>query len=291
MTLHPHLVRTWAAARWGRLLPLAARGPALVRAYSISVAEVELRLDPARRTAAQARIGRALSLSPDQALAVHRSSLVSEAREEAEAALAMRDPRSLARALAGSCAGRPATGPVIFATLHLGSPVLGWLALRRRHGVDAAMVGRPLDDANRMASAKQRWAVRKVAWAEQTGGRPFFATSGEDLARARAHLLAGGSLYTPFDVPGDVAARQEAVLVLGERVRLASGLTVLARLVGAPIQPVVTVSGADGLHTAFDEPIPPGAGDALLQRVMDSLAERVRCWPGEWWMWPYLPAA
>ncbi|MCC6763055.1 MAG: hypothetical protein IT293_00185 [Deltaproteobacteria bacterium] len=280
----------WDRCRYGRLLPLAARDPHWGGAYAAFVAAVEWRRDPGRRAAATDRIARWLAATSADAGRIHRASLASEAREEADAAFFMRRPDALAAAFgARPLPLAPEDGPVVYVGLHLGSPVLGYLDLCRRLAPELALVARGIDPANPMAAAKRRFAERKVAWTEVTAGRPFFATDGASMLGVRRHLRAGKPLYLLADVPGDAVGRAAACTLFGERVRLAAGLPTLARIADSAVQTLAITRDARGFAVHAGPRVPAGAVDMPV--VLDALAPFVRAHPEQWWMWPYLPAA
>lgn len=285
MTWQAAAAERWAAVRYGLLLSAAARRRELGRAFAKLVARFELARDPTRRRAATERLGRALGANRTDADRIFCASLESEAREEADSAYFMQHPGELMGCFERS-SGVPST-PAILATLHFGSPVLGYLFLRRGLALDVSMVARPLDASNPMPAGKSAFARRKVAWTESFGAKPFLFTDAGSIARARAELLAGGLLYTPIDVPGDVTTRSAIVPLFGERVRLAAGVETLARLTGAPIRPIVTnVRGARfelWLGAAAE-----AREDSPLDAAIASLEGVIRSDPGEWWMWAYL---
>lgn len=284
------LAATWDRWRYGRLLPLAARGPRRGGAYAALVAAVEWRRDPARRAAATARIARWLGITPREAGRVHRASLGSEAREEADAACCMRRPDGLAAAFGdGPIPFVREDGPVVYVGLHLGSPVLGYLHLCRRLAPELALIARAIDPSNPMAEAKRRFAERKVAWTEATAGRPFFATDGGAMLGVRRHLRAGKPLYLLADVPGDAVARAATCTLFGERVRLGAGLPTLVRIADSAVQTLAVTRDAAGFAVLAGPRL--AAGDVTMATVMEALAPFIRAHPGQWWMWPYLPAA
>jgi lauroyl/myristoyl acyltransferase len=225
---------------------------------------------------------------------IHRRCLASEALEEADSTFFMRSDvveRGVFQLDALPVRGDGGAGTV-YATLHFGSPVFGFLALAGSRGEVVSIVGRPLDDTNPMPAAKRAYALGKVRWVERVTGRPFLPTDALAMARAREELLAGRSLYTPVDVPGSVAGRAATVRPFGEPIRLASGLMTLARIAGADVVPVVTRSERGRFTVEFGPRLPASLGDALLAETIDALASFVRVHPDEWWMWPYLePAA
>lgn len=278
----------WGELRYRLLLPLAARSRGLGAAYAALVGRVEYASDAARRTVAVARIGQALGTSRRRARRIFLASLESEAREEADTTYFMQHADSLLDQF-GSAPVSALPGRAILATLHFGSPVLCFLYLRRGLGLDVSIVARPLDDSNPMASAKARYARAKVAWAERFSGRPFLSTDAASVARARDHLLADGSLYTPVDVPGDVATRSAPIHLFGGSVRVASGIDTLARLTRTPIQPIVAVGRpARRFDIWCGRPIGPDESPSPLASAMAELEKAIRRDPGEWWLWPYL---
>lgn len=283
----------WSEARYRWLLPLARLGRPHGRVYARLVARVEYATDAERCRVAEGRIARALGMTPAAATATYRGCLESEAREEADSALFMR--RSVLDPGLFDVEALPAraesTVGTVYATLHFGSPVFGYLALRCAHDEAVSMVGRPLDDTNPMPRAKRAYALDKVRWVEKIGARPFLATDSAAMARAREDLLAGRSLYTPVDVPGSVAGRAATVQPFDEPVRFASGLMTLARLTGASVVPVVALSRPESFAVRFGARLLPGAGDRLLEQAIAELARFVRAHPDEWWMWPYLERA
>lgn len=273
--------------RYRRILPLAARSRAFGRAAASFLAGSELRRDPARARVATRRIGEALGVPPDRARAIYRAALASEAREEADAAFFMAHEDRIAAAFAGSGA-RLEPGAAILATLHFGSPVLGFVHLSRIEGARLAIVARPLDDSNPMPRAKRDWARRKVAFTERLSGRPFLSTDPASVARAREHLLEGGRIYTPVDVPGDVSARRSRVGLFGRVAEVSGGIEVLARLTRTPVQPVVALPQGNGFAFWYGRRIEPGEGGEPLAAAFAELETILRERPGEWWMWPYL---
>ncbi len=295
----------WSALRYGRLLPSAGASQAAGRAYAALVGLVEFIRDPGRRRVACRRVERWIGCSSAEARRTFRAALVSEAHEEAdsvyfanhEAALQrLLTTRTLVRAVDAADA-RPMGGATregagtLFATLHFGSPILGYLALRPALGADCTLVARPLDAANPMPAAKLAYAAVKVAWVERVSGEAFLGTDGPSVARARERLLAGRDLFTPIDVPGDVVGRRTTVSFFGERMLFASGAMTLARLAGATVRPIVARRVGEGLALEVGRAIAPGEDAATLAAGLDELAAFIRATPGEWWMWPYLRTA
>ncbi|MFM7735692.1 MAG: hypothetical protein ACKPBU_06890 [Alphaproteobacteria bacterium] len=273
--------------RYGRILPLAARSRAFGRAAATILAHAEMRRDPGRTRVACERIARCLGVDADGAQRIHREALESEAREEVDAAWFMAHEDRIGPAFEQGGA-RLDPGPAILATLHFGSPVLAFVHLSRMPGARLAIVARPLDDSNPMPRAKREWARRKVAWTERASGRPFLSTDPESVARARSHLLDGGRLFTPVDVPGDVSARRSRVRLFGRVAEVSGGIEVLARLTRTPVQPVVAFPQGNGFRFWYGRRIEPGDGDEPLARAFVELERILRERPGDWWMWPYL---
>ena len=282
----------WTTLRYARLLPLAARGLRRGAAYAALVAAVEWRRDPDRRTVACGRIARWLGASAADAARLYRRALRSEAREEADCAFLMRHADALVRFFPRDLPLAAEDGPVIYATLHLGTPVLGYLCLRAGVAPELALVARALDPANPLPEAKRRFAVGKVAWVEATAGRPFFATDAASMLRVRTHLRAGRPIFVLADVPGDAVARSAACTLFGERVRLASGIATLARVAASPVRTLAVTREANGLVVRAGPRIAGGGrDDRLLGDVLDALAPFIRAHADQWWMWPYLPPA
>jgi hypothetical protein len=281
----------WESCRYGRLLAWTARSRIACDVYASLCGFVEERSDPDRRRAAVDRIQRWLGVDELRASAIFRSTVRSEAREEADVSWLMHHPRELAEAFRIVAGELPPGGPAIWATLHLGSPNLAFVYLRTVLGRDVQIVGRPLDETNPMPDVKRSWGHRKVGWLERVTEAPFLGTSAEAMAVARSRLLQGGSIFVLMDTPGDIVSRSVTLELFGERVRIAAGVLVLARLVGVPIQPVVAISRGARIEMRFGRPIEPGGTVAPTEAVASEMAAILREFPGEWWLWPYLPAA
>jgi lauroyl/myristoyl acyltransferase len=233
-------------------------------------------------------------MTPTEAGRVFRGCLASEAREEADSAFLIRHPEALDGFFPPAVDLPAEAGPVIYATLHLGTPVLGYLCLASRVAPDLALVARGLDPANPLPATKRRFAVRKVAWVEATAGRPFFATDAAAMLRVRAHLRDGKSIYLLADVPGDAVSRSASCTLFGERVQLASGIATLARIAASPVQTFAITREAEGIAVRPGprlEPASGARGDGVLADVLVALAPFIRAHADQWWMWPYLPAA
>ncbi|MFM7141665.1 MAG: hypothetical protein ACKO2K_07090 [Alphaproteobacteria bacterium] len=182
------------------------------------------------------------------------------------------------------------TGSVV-ATLHLGSPVLGFVHLSRFLGVVGRAVGRELDDSNPMPAAKRAWGTRKEAWVRDVVGAPFYGTDARALVAARDDLGRGRSVYAAVDVPGDVVARSGTVELCGERVVLSGGMLTLARLAHAPVQLVVTVLDGGLYRHEPCPPIPPGPEDAVARAIAAQASDLVRRHRDQWWLWPFVVPA
>ena len=283
--------RRWSAARYGRVLPLTARSRRIGQAYAALVAAVELRLDADRRLSAERRIARWLGVAPDAARRIHRDSLRSEAREEADTTYFMAHPDALFPAFRPPRDEPPHAEPTIYAILHFGSPILAYLYLARMRGIALHAIGRELDVRNPMAEAKRRYGIDKVEWVRRLAGRPFLGVDGAAIIRARELLLAGESIYAAIDVPGDVVARAAEVVVCGERLRVSAGVPTLASLTGAPLRPVVAISHPTHLALHYGARIVSTTPAATLAAVTTELFRFVSAHPGEWWLWPYVTSA
>lgn len=281
---------TWAELRYGRLLPLAARQRGFAPAYAHLVSLVESVSDRERRRVACARIGRWLGVSRVQAAAIYRACLASEAREEADTAWFMTQPWSvLEQAYRGvSCPVAPGT-PTIWTILHFGSPILAYVFLCRVWGVDARIIGRSLDDANPMPSAKQAWGRRKVAWVQDVTAKPFLAVDAGSIAHAREHLLGGGALLAAIDVPGDVVGRSTTLTLFGESTRVAAGIFRIAELARVALRSLRAISRGGRIEVQHGAAIVLGAGETRLAAVESEVEAILRAHPDEWWLWPYLP--
>ena len=281
---------SWEEWRYARLLPAAARSRAHGALYATLAATVEWRRDPVRRAVACARMQRWLGVSAPRAERLCWGMLRSEAREEADAALCMRQPDALAALLGSPIPLPPSDGPVIYAGLHLGSPVLGYLHLRRSVAPALALVARGIDPANPMAAGKRRFAERKVAWTEAVAEQPFFATDAAAMLGVRAHLRGGKPLYLLADVPGDAVGRSAPCTLFGETVRLAAGLPTLVRIADSPVQTLAITRGAAGLTVHAGPRLGPHEARDLAA-VLRGLAPFIHDFADQWWMWPYLPPA
>ena len=281
----------WASLRYGRLLPRAAASRRAGKAYAGAISLRELAADPGRRRVACERIGRWCGVGPTVALRIFADALFSEAREEAESAWFMGDPRRREAAFAGAEPAAPVAPGSIVATLHLGSPVLGFVHLSRDLGLVGRAIGRELDDSNPMPASKRAWGARKVAWVRETTGEPFLGTDARALLAAREELGRGRSVYAAIDVPGDVVARSRVVELCDERVLLSGGLLTVARLARAPLQLVVTRLEGESYRLDAFEPIEPGPEDAVARALGRQASALLRRHPGDWWLWPYVVPA
>jgi len=157
----------WGRLRYGQLLAIAARDRRLGAAYAAFVARVEERRDPDRRAIACARIARWLRCTPVDAAGVFRASLRSEASEDADSAFFMRHTDALPAAFAGSVPLAPEAAPILYVGLHLGSPVLGYLALCRRIAPDLALIARGIDPAKAIELVREARGPRAIETREQ----------------------------------------------------------------------------------------------------------------------------
>jgi len=282
---------SWTELRYRVLLPLAARSFACGAAYARVVASIEYGRDARRRETAVNRISAWLGKPAADAAWVYHAALSSEAREEADAAYFMRRPEALARFLGAGGDAPMETGPVIYAGLHFGSPILAYLHLCRVRGLNLHAVGRRLDASNPMPAAKRVFGTAKVAWLESLAGRPLLDSAGDGLLQARAELVEGRSLYAVVDVPGDVVDRAADVEIGGERVRFAAGVTTLARLTRVPLRPFVGLRENGRLRVEYGPLVEPGEADATCGQLVDVMRGFVERWPSEWWLWPFVPAS
>lgn len=282
----------WANVRYGRLLPLAARSRAFGTTYARVVSLAEWSLDSQRRQAATARIGRWLRLRGLRAGALYRRCLESEAREEADTAWFMTHPYDeLARACRGIDRPTSENAATIWLTLHFGAPILAYVYLCRWWGVDARIIGRTLDDGNPMPAAKRDWGRRKVAWVEEITGRPFLGVDAASIARAREHLLHGGSLFAAVDVPGDVVGRSADLDLFGESVRIAAGILRIAELERLPLRWLTAIPRGHEIDVRCGKAIPASPRAQQLAAIGCEMEAILRSHPEEWWLWPYLPSS
>jgi len=282
----------WTELRYASLLPRAASSRRLGDVYAHLVAAIELAIDRERGRVAVERIARWLGRSSGAAARIYHASLVSEAREEADSAYFMRRPQTLLASFRPSPDEPEARRGTIYATLHLGSPILAYLYLCGARGVPARAIGRRLDPAtNQMSAAKRSFGLEKVAWVESFTRQPFLGVDAVSTARAREHLLAGKALYAAIDVPADVVARSTEIELFGEGIRIASGLLRLAALARVPLQPVVAVHRGGGFDVLYGRAIEFDDEGRALALLAAEIARFVRRLPGEWWLWPYLTPA
>jgi hypothetical protein len=281
----------WARLRYDLLLAAASRGRALGRAYAELAGAVEFWRGAERRRVATARVARWLGCGAADGARVFHRSLVSEALEEADCARFMRDRAGLRESFRVAGPEPAHAGATVYATLHFGSPILAYVYLRCVRGIDLAIIGRRLDDANPMPAAKRRFGERKVAWLETVTGRPLLGVDAAAVAHARGELLDGRSLYAAVDVPGDVAARVHEVVILGARVRLSLGVLGLAALTGAAVQPVVAIHEGGAIVLRYGASIAGRRGVPPLEAVAEAIGALIRESPGEWWLWPYVMPA
>lgn len=281
--------RLWPELRYAHLLHRAAASRAAGRRYAQLVAAIELR-DAERRHAAVARIQRWQGVSRTTALRIFHACLVSEAREEADSAFFMRHRSELQRWLPEPDAIGDPGGPILYATLHLGSPVFAYVFLRLIAGTGVRAIGRSLDERNPMASAKRDYGLAKQAWLRELAGVDLLEPSAHAMTTARDHLRDGHPVLAALDVPGDVVAHSARLAVAGEEVAFSAGAVRIARLAGARIVPLVALAGRDRLRLHVGPPLAADAPDATGE-VLRALLGFVRRFPGEWWLWPYVQTA
>ena len=286
----PSVTELWPRLRYERLFPLARFGMRAAKLCAVLAGTVEYLIDPVRREVASRRIARALALPEKRAREIFRASLICEALEEAEIVFLMAHPGALARIFPAGDDEPSHVGGTIYVTLHLGRPILAYLHLAWWRHLDVTIMGRALSADNPMPDAKRRYGRRRIAWIESLS-RPFLDNDAASVARARQLLLDGRSLFAAIDLPGYVVARAAEIDVFGERTHLASGIITLARLCGAPLQPVVAVNRPQGLALYWGRRIEPRNDASTAAEVFRELLTFVRMFPEEWWMWPYLVAA
>jgi len=282
---------SWARLRYDVLLRAASRSRLLGQVYAELVSAVEYRADPERRRVASARAARWLGGTSSDGGRVFQRSLASEALEEADSAFFMRTGGTPDAGFRVAGREPPEGGGVVYATLHFGSPILAYIYLRCVRGIDLTIIGRRLDDDNPMPAPKRRFGMRKVAWLEEVTGRPLLGVDGRAIARARGELLDGRSLYAAVDVPGNVAARAETVTILGESLRLSSGIFGLVTLTGAPLQPVVAIHEAGSIVLHYGDRIEGRRGAPVHEAGARAIGDLVRRFPSQWWLWPYVTPA
>lgn len=281
--------RGWASYRYNRLLPWAGRSRLSGVAYSEIVAQVEVRRDLQRRDVAVNRIARARRISERAASRIYHASLRSEAQEEADSVRFMRDGDAFERWLPEEA---PPFGdePVLYATLHFGSPVLAFLYLRSR-GNDVRALIRGLDDENPMLDPKRRWGARKVAWVRELARGGIVGADTAAVGAAREHLLDGKSVFAAVDIPGDVVSRTSKIDFYGEQLVFSAGIVRLAALTRSRVVPMVALGGGRRMRAHFGRPIDPNACADPMGAVFAELGQFIDRYPGEWWMWPFVRPA
>lgn len=279
-----------ARFRYDVLLPLAARSRRFGAVYAGLCGRAELAADGGRARVAIERLQRWTGVPEAKAREAFRRSLSSEAQEEADSAFFQAHPEALDRWLPGSVDIPRPSGPVVYATLHFGHPVLSCVFLQRCGGIDVRPIIRGLDDANPMADPKRGWGQRKVSWVRDLLDDGVFGVDAVSTARAREHLLGDGAVFAALDVPGDVSDRTSTVSVAGEHLRFSAGIVSLARMTGSTIVPVVARSGRDAMVVEFGRPVSAGVEDPFAV-VFSELSGFIQRHPEEWWLWPFLNPA
>ncbi len=279
----------WDSIRYDALLPLTGYSRSLATAYAKACAAREAASHPERSAVAASRIATVLGVDRREGERVYRRALESEAREEAEICWLMRHFDRLDEQFAPDATPPVDTSPCIWATLHLGSPILTILHLACVRGLKLQVIGRPLDDSNPMPPAKRRWGKRKVEWIERVTGAPFLGIGPEATAIARSRVLEGASLFVLLDVPGDVVARSVAVDLGALRIQMACGVFVLAGLLRVPVRLLVAVSRPGGVELRYGAPIAPLPRGVPRDAISHEMTALVKDLADEWWMWPYMP--
>ncbi len=276
-----------ARLRYDFLLDLAGRGRRAGWLYTEACAIDDFSADAERTHVAVERIIRWTGLSSEDALGAYRGALVSEAREEAESAFFLRHPELFDAWLPQGVEIPRPPGPVVYATLHFGHPVLSCVFLRRRGDIDVRPMIRGLDDGNPMADPKRGWGQRKVAWVRELLDDAVFGVDGLATARAREHLLDGGAVFAALDVPGDVSDRTSIVEVAGERLQFSTGVVSLAQMTRSTIVPVVALGGGEQMAVHFGRPV-LATGSDPFSTVFAELTRFILRFPQEWWLWPFV---
>lgn len=279
-----------ARLRYETLLPLASRSRGVGRWYADLCARAELAADADRARVAIDRICRWTGASGQDARDVFRRALQSEAQEEADSAFFRRHGGAFERWLPADIAVPRPRGPVLYATLHFGHPVLSCVFLQRRGGVDVRPIIRGLDERNPMTDPKRDWGGKKVGWVRGLLGDRVFGVDAVSMARAREHLVAGGAIFAALDVPGDVSDRTSTVAVAGEQLQFSTGVISLAQMTKSTIVPVVARSGRRHMEVDFGRPVASDGGDTFGE-VFGELARFIQSHPEEWWLWPFVHGA
>lgn len=269
---------------------MAGRGRRLGGLYADLCGRAELAADSGRARVAIERIRRWTGASDEDARSIFRRALSSEAQEEADSAFFLHDGQAFDRWLPHEVEIPRPEGPVVYATLHYGHPVLSCVFLRWRGEMDIRPIIRGLDDANPMADPKRSWGQRKVRWVRDLLDDSVFGVDPLSTARAREHLLDGGAVFAALDVPGDVSDRTSTVAVAGERLRFSTGVVALAQMTGATIVPVVARSGDARMEVSFGTSV-SSDGDDPFAEVFAELARFIERHPDQWWLWPFVQAA
>jgi hypothetical protein len=278
----------WPEWRYGRLLTRAATTRTAGGRYARLVAGVEF-LEAARRHRAVMRIQRWQRVSHGAALRIFHASLMSEAREEADSAFFMQQLPALRGWMPDASALATPSGPILYATLHLGSPVFAYIFLRLVAALDVLAIGRKLDERNPMPAAKRRYGLAKEAWLRGLAGVDLLEPTAHAMNAVREHLLDGRPVFAALDVPGDVVAHSTKLAIAGEQVAFSAGAIRIARLAGARVVPIVALSGPAGLRLHVGRPLDADTPDTAAT-VLRTLLGFVHRYPGEWWLWPYLRA-
>jgi len=283
-----NLLAAWEQCRYLLLDRVAARSSRGSNAYTHLVARVEEVLQPDRRRVATRRIAQALQIKEEEARAIYRDCLVSEAREEADSARLRLAGVPIDEAVVADRKTTSVSGPCIFISMHWGSPMLAFLYLRSSLGLPVRLIGRPLDEDNPLPPARKAWGRQKVAWMEAVSGSPFIPDDGRGALEARHELLEGRSIFASIDVPATNGQRSQVIDLFGEQIVVASGLLRLAALTQVPLVPVLGHSKGHRIHVQQDTPIPAGPEEELAEAVGQWIQKTLRRQPGEWWLWPFL---
>ena len=168
-------------------------------------------------------------------------------------------------------AARDGKGAVLV-TGHFGQWEAG-RAWMKAQGINCAGVYRPLDDP-----ALNRMYLESLEF----GGAPIFAKGARGVRGIVAYLARGGIVAILVD---QYDRRSETLDFLGRPAPTSTAAAELALRYRVPLIPIYGVRDPDGEHVAVvvEAPVPPSTPAAMMQAVNDSLAEKVRAHPGQYY--------
>ena len=186
------------------------------------------------------------------------------------------------------------SGPLVVATIHMGSYLRGLAKLvrisppGRRIRVITLREWAPGEELGYRRLAPAGTDVQAIPFSDRPG------------VKAWLELRAGNTLLVMFDTPLEFGTRRSVVVPLfGRNARLPAGAALLALLAGAVILPAVSYAdelGREVLH--FERPLQARVLDGedlalASERIMQQLAALAERWirarPGEWLLWHRLP--